>query len=104
MKVFNRKHYEFLGVEMCNADSKLYFAFRCIKDHFSPEVVLVSEAKLLYSDWGYVFFNESYIDASSLSLKADSDCQKSLIYNERKWRSSRDSLRGNVNSRKTSRG
>lgn len=109
MKIFSRDKYEFLGIRaLAIGDSEqieeCFFAFKCIKVDFSPEIVLVKEAKLVYADWGYVYFNQQYINTSSLCVKADSDCQKSLIYNERKWRRSRDSLKGKVTPRKTSRG
>lgn len=102
MKIFSRDKYEFIGVRELTCSSEAsgdyYFAFRCIKRNFSPEVVFVKEARLEYANWGHVFFNECYMDTTSLCVKGGSDCEKSLIYNERKWRNPRGSLKGKVTS------
>jgi hypothetical protein len=91
MKTFLRSKYEYIGVKAITPShseemDELYFAFRCIKENFSPEVVLVKSARLLYDDWGQVFFDEINLSTSSLSVKSRSKFEKSLVYNERKWR------------------
>lgn len=104
MKTFLRSKYEYIGVrKICsdrnNRDEEVYYAFRCIKANFSPEVVLVKEARLLYDDWGCVYFNEVYLDTTSLCVKGGNDLEKSLVYNERKWRGTERPAHSKVTSK-----
>lgn len=94
MKIFHRDKYEFVAVVFSPTDSKPYYAFKCIKSNFTPELVLVDEAKMIYGDMGYVYFERcdlpTLAEASQLScVKPKGLTEKNLAENESKWRSRR---------------
>lgn len=60
MKVFNANKYKFVDVTCFNDEP--YYAFECIKEDFSPEVVLVKEARLEIQPKQWLFFDEIQLD------------------------------------------
>lgn len=95
MKIFHRDKYEFQAIIINPLDSKPYYAFKCIKSNFTPELVLVDEAKMIYDDLGYVYFERSDLETAmnlSQQLPRVKPCgitAKNLAENESKWRARR---------------
>lgn len=98
MKVFSRDKYEYVGVQKFKG--RCYFVFSNIQKGYSTEIVLVTEAKLIYprsSD--YIYFHKEdlpdyflYVEADTRSSTQPLSCVihnpqylDSLAENERKW-------------------
>lgn len=92
MKIFHRDKYEFQAIVINPLDNKPYYAFKCIKSNFTPELILVDEAKMIYADLGYVYFERSdleksiTLDQESSRVKPTGITAKNLAENESKWR------------------
>lgn len=88
MKTFNRDKYMFTGIVKSPDSGASMYCFKSIRPFFSEELVLVSEAKLLYEDWGFVYFDRSQLNDSSC-VNQEFTFTKDLIYNEKKWKNRR---------------
>lgn len=60
MKVFHSNKYHFFDIMNC--DNQLYYAFRCTKKDFSPEIVLVRQARVDFSASDRMYFDEYVLD------------------------------------------
>lgn len=60
MKVFNSNKYQFFDIVEC--DNIPYYAFRCLKTDFSPEIVLVRQARVDFNGTSRMFFDECVLD------------------------------------------
>lgn len=97
MKIFHRDKYQYENVIVNPLDNLPYYAFRCIKSNFSPEIILVDEAKMIYGDSGYVYFEKEDLKSlqcdentpTLLCLKPGCVTAKNLAENESKWRKRR---------------
>lgn len=47
MKIFHDNKYTYIGIVELPLDGNKYYAFKCIKENFDPEVVLVKQAKVV---------------------------------------------------------
>lgn len=93
MKVFHSDKYQYFDIVSC--DDQLYYAFRCTKKDFSPEIVLVRQARVDFGRDERMYFDEYVLD----DVKEDSKLLNSIRVNLQKVYASLDSLAENESNR-----
>lgn len=92
MKIFHKDKYQFIGINFVGDEP--YYAFRCMKKDFSPEIVLVQQAKIVLSPELSLFFDRSrlfkqsdlnYLESLCVNLTESYYEIMSLVENESKW-------------------
>jgi len=94
MKVFNRDKYVFKGIYRSPIDGRLNYAFQSLTNdaNYAADLVLVREAKLVYSKSYSTYFDENeLITMEVMSYSKSPRVNRlftyalSLAVNERKW-------------------